>query len=221
MKEAVKFMKIDYSITKSQRKTFVLFLVLAVVLMFINDGMVSFTAAYLSFGAVTLATGPFGVENFRNMHFMCLLPASTKSRVKGRFLYALAYQLIAFAVSAFLGVVQCMRYSNRAGITDEFFQFILLFPVIMTGISLLIVGFEYTLLYAVGVRKSAQNMKVICMLPGLLMFALGSFAGEELAEAGASVSLPALAAISMVVGILSLFLFFEISVYILAHRDSI
>lgn len=215
MSESVKFMKIDHSMSKGQWKIFLMFIVLALVLS-VTMEMTLFVPIYLAFGSVILSTSPFSLENYNHSAFVNLLPASVRDRVRGRYFYSLVYLGTGLIISELSSV-----YMIFAGKTEEK-TLLLLFPLFITAVSMIFVSIEYVLLYAVGIGKSTQYMKLICMVPGFIMF--GTFTGfsdQIMAMAGSAQILNGILLAGIVAGILCYVLAIEISILIVKRRDSI
>lgn len=172
MKEAINFAKIDYAMSRKQSRIYLLFVVVAFWLA-ISSKSPLFVTVYLSFGSVVLATSPFGMDTFQNMAFINLLPATTRKRVNGRYLFSFLYVLCSFVISEIFALISG---------TDAERNITLIFPLAMLGMALVIIAIQYTLLYWLGVKKSAQYMRLVCMIPAFVMFGLTSGVSEIITD---------------------------------------
>lgn len=215
MKEAFKFTKIDHSISKGQWKIFLMFIILAVVLSVTMDSSL-FVPIYLAFGSVILSTSPFSLENSSLCSFVNLLPASTRSRVQGRFFFSTYYLGIGMVISELSAISKIVM-----GKTNDILL-MLIFPVFIVAVSLIFVSIEYVLLYALGNTKGKQYMKLICMAPGFVLFFITSaFSDQIMGLAGAKQLLVTILFIGIIVGLLCYIAAIEISIMIVKKRDSI
>lgn len=214
MKNAFKFMKIDFSMSKSQNKVF-LFLVAVAILFTVMNQNPLFVALYLAFGSVILSNSPFTLENYYNMAFVNLLPATTRSRVSGRYLFSLGYVVTGFIFSE-------LTILFAVNVAPDEKKMLLLFPVFMGGMAMVFITIQYVLLYALGIGKNQQYIRLISMVPGFIMFGLGSGLTVEIEKMVITESLVIKAvAIVFVLGIVIMLAGKELSIFLVKRRDSI
>ena len=215
MKDALKFMKIDYTMSKSQNKIFLLFIVVAFILA-INSNNPLFVSVYLTFGALILSTAPFSLENYYNMAFVNLLPSSVRSRITGRFMFASLYLLVSLVCAE----VSCFLMMGKE-LTVEI-RTLFFFPLFMIGIALIFITIQYVLLYAIGIGKKQQYMRLICMLPGFIMFGVSGGLSEEIEGKIFSPSFLNYAIVlTFTFGIVFMLIGRELTIKIVSRRDSI
>lgn len=164
---ALKFMKIDYRITKTQNKLFLLFVAVAIFAA-VKSEKPLWAIGYLCFGSILLSTTPFTIQTSSNSGFINLLPASTLSRVMGRFLFSTSMALVGLVFGE-LVVVICYVI-NQTGI-----DYIIPFSMIVFAISVMVIAVQNLILYYAGNIKSQQIMAILRMIPGFLFFFGGSY----------------------------------------------
>lgn len=215
MKDALKFMKIDYTMSKSQNKIFLLFIVVAFVLA-INSNNPLFVSVYLTFGALVLSSAPFSLESYYNMAFVNLLPSSIRSRITGRFLFASLYLLVSL-VCAEVSSILMMGRELTVEIRTLFF-----FPLFMIGVALVFITIQYVLLYAIGIGKKQQYMRLVCMLPGFILLGVSSSLSEEFqGKMFAPSFLNYAILLTFTFGIVFMLIGRELTIKIVSRRDSI
>ena len=215
MKDALKFMKIDYTMSKSQNKIFLLFIVVAFILA-INSNNPLFVSVYLTFGALILSTAPFSLENYYNMAFVNLLPSSVRSRITGRFMFASLYLLVSLVCAE----VSCFLMMSKE-LTVEI-RTLFFFPLFMIGIALVFITIQYVLLYAIGIGKKQQYMRLVCMVPGFILFGASSGLTEEIEGKIFTPSFLNYAIlITFTFGIVFMLMGRELTIRIVSRRDSI
>lgn len=136
---ALRFMKIDYRITKTQTKLFLIFVAVAIFIAVKNDKPL-FAIGYLCFGSIILSTTPFTIQTSSNSGFINLLPATTLSRVIGRFLFSISMTLVGL-VSGEL-VIVIYNIINPTSIDH-----IILFSTIVFAISVMVIAVQNLTLY--------------------------------------------------------------------------
>lgn len=172
--EALKFMKLDLKVIRSQLKVFFIYPVMGVVFILIGMNDMIFILGYMILGFSIMATTPFSMEytNSRNV-FYFTLPASMKSMVMGRYLVLLLIAVMYGLMSLLLTILSVMN----GGVITGFHLFY--FSVFTTG-SIIICLIQYTLFFKLGVFKSQQFFSVIQMLPGMAVWLIMSFGGSYL-----------------------------------------
>ncbi len=215
MSDAIKFMKIDYALSKSQNKIFLLFIVVALLLA-VNSDNPLFISVYLTFGAVILSTTPFSLESANNMAFVNLLPSSLRNRISGRFMFAALYLFVALVCSEVSSLLMLGR-----GVTVED-RILFLFPLFMIGVAFIFITIQYVLLYAIGIRRKQQYMRLICMLPGFILFGISSTISDNIKN---EIFSPAFLYYTIVIifalGVIFMIIGKEITIKIMSKRDSI
>ena len=166
---ALYFTKIDHIKAKQQLLLFPIGLALMIAIMLFEDidGWNSTTLfIYELFFAIVSCTAPFGMCRREDAGFLMLLPATTRDRVVGRFLYGISLMLIAAALGgiAMIGnMVLGYRYSSIE------------FAVCLIGFSvgILIMTVEYVFLYLFGENRGQQVINFVRVLPGMCYFFVG------------------------------------------------
>ena len=166
---ALYFTKIDHIKAKQQLLLFPIGLALMIAIMLFEDidGWNSTTLfIYELFFAIVSCTAPFGMCRREDAGFLMLLPATTRDRVVGRFLYGISLMLIAAALGgiAMIGnTVLGYRYSSIE------------FAVCLIGFSvgILIMTVEYVFLYLFGENRGQQVINFVRVLPGMCYFFVG------------------------------------------------
>ncbi len=215
MSDAIKFMKIDYALSKSQNKIFLLFIVVALLLA-VNSDNPLFISVYLTFGAVILSTTPFSLESANNMAVVNLLPSSLRNRISGRFMFAALYLFVALVCSEVSSLLMLGR-----GVTVED-RILFLFPLFMIGVAFIFITIQYVLLYAIGIRRNQQYMRLVCMLPGFILFGVSSMISDRINDMIFSSTFLYYAILAIFVfGIIFMIIGKEITIKIMSKRDSI
>lgn len=159
---AIKFMKIDLRVTRSQFKIILIFYLLALFIL-LNNKDAAFVLNYLNFGILIISSTPFILENVSQAGFLNLLPASSSSRVRGRFLYFLCLLLSSQLFSYGILFLVSKNSFNSSFLSVSF---------ISLSFSILTGGLQYLMFYMVGNIKSQQLLSFIRMLPAFLFFFL-------------------------------------------------
>lgn len=168
---ALKFMKVDYKMTRSQNRLLILFILLALFISVINDAYM-WGVGYLCFGAIVLATAPFNMQQGKNSGFIQLLPATALSRVTGRYLYALTLIIISAAAGILCSIIS-FKITNIS-MNDSTIP---IFAIIFAA-AIIVNTMQYIILYIAGNLKSQQAMGLLRMAPAFVFF----FAGNYLAD---------------------------------------
>ena len=167
--KALYFTKMDYMRAKSQLLLFPAGLVLMIAIMLFEhiDGYNATTLfIYELFFAIVSCTAPFGTCRREDAGFLLLLPATTRDRVVGRFLYGIT--LLLFAVvcggTAMIGYMALgYRYSPIE----------LIICLIGFSVGILIMTAEYVFLYLFGELQGPQVLNFIRVIPGMCYFFVG------------------------------------------------
>ncbi|MBD5450724.1 MAG: hypothetical protein HDR28_11365 [Lachnospiraceae bacterium] len=165
---ALRFTKIDYIKTKQQ--VLYILVVLAVVLLLMlrnfRDGFSPLVIfCYAVFMGIVFCTAPFGMCQRKDAGFLLLLPATTRDRILGRFLYGLSYMVLA----ALIGSVAMFGYRGLRGVSDTMgAEWSLCLMIASAGI--VIVAVEYMFLYLFGENQSQNILGVVRVLPGMLFY---------------------------------------------------
>ena len=168
--KALYFTKMDHMRAKPQLLLFPAGLVLMVAIMLFEktDGWNSITLfLYELFFAIVSCTAPFGMCRREDAGFLMLLPATTRDRVVGRFLYGISLMLFAavFGGIAMMGNVIALGYSYT--------PIELVICLIGFSVGILIMTVEYVFLYLFGENQGQQVINLIRVLPGMCYFFVG------------------------------------------------
>lgn len=159
---AIKFLKIDLIRTNSQNKLLVLFAIMSVYFA-INANTPIWSLLYLCFGSIIISATPFSLQTIGNGGFINLLPATTLSRVTGRYLYSIAIMVLAMI---FGEVAVAIYYGIKHEVPDK----MLYISLLVFAVTLIINSIQNVVLYFLGNVKSLQLMAIIRMIPGFAMF---------------------------------------------------
>lgn len=165
---ALGFTKIDFIKTRQQLLFIPAYLLLMAVIMgnprTETDAFNTVTVfLYLVFIVIVFSTTPFGTCQRQENGFLLLLPATTRDRVLGRFLYGLSLMVIAVGG----GIVSAALYK----ITGRGFSEIDL-PVCLFGfaIGIVIMSVEYAFMYLFGANWGQNLLAIVRILPGMCFF---------------------------------------------------
>lgn len=165
---ALYFTKIDFIKTKQQM------LIVPVIMLFVGlvmlfgdtDGSSSNVVTlfmYTLFIAIVFSTAPFGECRRKDAGFLMLLPADTRDRVVGRFLYGILLQ----AIAAVIGVICVVGYRafGRAGNPADL-------SVCLIGLSvgILLMSAQYVFFYLFGENSGTQLLNFARVIPGMCYF---------------------------------------------------
>lgn len=216
----INMLKIDLRRTRPQLMLFLLFIAIGGLLSF-TTGDGSFGIVYLCFVAVILSTMPFPVQEKANVGFLNMLPATTRQRVMGRYLYGILLLMVGLVCGIVILIVAKVAQHNQT-------PYQMLIVCAMLGFSFFTIGVQYTLLYALGNVRSKQVLSFVRMIPGFILFfgamgiVNGITSGETIDEVGQllvrnerMIGLSILTA-----GVITLLIFIEISVKIVKAKDS-
>lgn len=167
--KALYFTKIDYMRAKQQLLLFpaALALMLAIMLFERIDGYNATTLfIYELFFAIVSCTAPFGTCRREDAGFLLLLPAATRDRIVGRFLYGISLMLFAAAVGGIAMIVYMALGYTYSPIE-------LIICLIGFSVGVLIMTAEYVFLYMFGELQGPQVLNFIRVIPGMCYFFVG------------------------------------------------
>ena len=176
---AIQFAKIDFIKTK-QQILWILLVIPVVVLFMLRQGSDSPIAlvifCYALFMALVFNTTPFGTCQRQETGFLLLLPATTRERISGRFLYGLSFMVIA----ALVGVVGMYLGEMISGTVIEA-EIIVPFCMVAFAVCMVLMALEYVILYLFGEQQSPNILSLIRMIPGFVFFfgAMGLIGGAQ------------------------------------------
>lgn len=217
------FLQIDNIMSKAQGKVMWLFIIIALALSIVQ-GNPYWGPLYMVFGSMILSTTPFTLSQSSNHGFLLMLPATIKDRVAGRFGYGLSL----LAMALFFGGIGTILTCIVKDITLSSLFFVFYIAIAASGLIML--SIQYTIFYVIGELKSVQLMGVIRMIPGFLLFIIGSI-GMDLIQEGAGMGtayswlvwvgnhLMECALLMLLVGIVIFFAGIFVSVQIQKKRD--
>lgn len=170
---SIKFAKIDLKITKMQSKTIIVFIIIAVVLTIYFSNPI-WGMMYTCFGSIIMSMIPFNYVNAPNCGFLNMLPATTFSRVMGRYLYSVIMTLAAILIGLISVVIGTFAANQGveglAPIALSFFLF-----------ALLCQWLQYLLAY---IMAPFQNQQMVIMLlrmiPAFIFFGVASTYSEDI-----------------------------------------
>lgn len=167
--KALYYTKIDHIRAKQQLLLFPLGLALMIAIMLFEhiDGWNTTTLfIYELFFAIVSCTAPFGTCRREDAGFLMLLPATTRDRVVGRFLYGISLMLFAAAVGG-IAMIGNMALGYRYSPIE------LAVCLIGFSVGILIVTVEYVFLYLFGENQGQQVINFIRVIPGMCYFFVG------------------------------------------------
>ncbi|MCH5263740.1 MAG: ABC-2 transporter permease [Lachnospiraceae bacterium] len=179
--KAIHFTKIDFIKTKQQMWFAPIIMLIVTVIMVINgsSGERAYNAAtlffYPVFIAIVFSTIPFGACRREDAGFMLMLPATTRDRVVGRFLYGIIMLLLAAAIGE-ICIAGYMVLGYRLRPMDLFVC------LIGFSVALLLVVVEYVFLYLFGENQGPQMLSLVRMIPGMCYFFVGLNISSKLME---------------------------------------
>lgn len=177
---ALYFTKIDFIKTKPQMimAPFIMLFVGLIMLLSNADGS-SFNVVtlfvYMLFIAIVFSTAPFGECRRKDVGFLMLLPAGTRDRVVGRFLYGILLQVIAASFGAICAVVY--RVLGREGNPADL-------SVCLIGLSvgILLMSAQYVFFYLFGENSGTQLLNFARVIPGMCYFMGAVYVSNMLKE---------------------------------------
>lgn len=167
--KALYFTKIDHMKAKQQLLLFPLGLALMIAIMLFEDidGWNSTTLfLYEVFFAIVSCTAPFGMCRREDAGFLMLLPATTRDRIMGRFLYGISLMLFAAVIGGIAMIVN-MTLGYRYSPIE------LTICLIGFSVGILIMAAEYAFLYLFGENQGQQVINFMRVLPGMCYFFVG------------------------------------------------
>lgn len=162
------FTKIDFIKTKQQ------LIVVPFIMLFVGMVMLRGSAgisnsggltvfAYTLFIAIVFSTAPFGECRRKDEGFLMLLPAGTRDRVVGRFLYGISLQMFAVAISIICaGGYHVLGY--RIGPAE------LYLCLIGLSVGILVMSAEYVFFYLFGENSGTQLLGLARVVPGMCFY---------------------------------------------------
>ena len=176
--KALHFLKIDYVKTKQQMLFTPVFLLLIVIIMIVPDSDIREYSAvvpfsYMVFMMIIFSCSPFGSCRSEETGFLQLLPATTRDRVAGRFLYGMSLIMIAVVLGA--GALAAFRlFGFQSSAMD------IPLCLIALAVGIFIMTAEYVFFYLFG-EKTAQNLLgIIRVLPGMCFFFVTANLSKEI-----------------------------------------
>lgn len=177
---ALYFTKIDFIKTKQQMlMTPVIMLVVGAIMLHGGGDRSSYNVVtlfvYMLFIAIVFSTAPFGECRRKDAGFLILLPAGTRDRVVGRFLYGILLQ----ACAAVFGVICAVGYrvlGYGSGPAD--------LSVCLIGLSvgILLMSAQYVFFYLFGENSGTQLLNFARVIPGMCYFMGAVFVSNMIKE---------------------------------------
>lgn len=163
---AWEFAKIDYIKTKQQMVMLpVLLLVIVTIMEISKEGNVNGVTlfCYMIFMMTIFSTQAFGACRQQESGFLRLLPADTRDRVAGRFLYG--FTMMGIAAGMGIGTQIIYRARGYAATSLDF-------PLCLIGFALgmLIMTAEFVFFYLFGENQGQQLLGIVRTLPGMCFF---------------------------------------------------
>ena len=167
--KALYYTKIDHMRAKQQLLLFPVGLAVMIAIMLFEhiDGYNTTTLfIYELFFAIVSCTAPFGTCRREDAGFLLLLPATTRDRIVGRFLYGISLMLIA-AVLGGIAMIGNMALGHRYSPIE--------LAICLIGFSagILIMTAEYVFLYLFGELQGPQVLNFVRVIPGMCYFFVG------------------------------------------------
>lgn len=164
--KAFYYAKIDHIKAKQQLLLFPVGLALMIAIMLFEniDGYNTTTLfIYELFFALVSCTAPFGTCRREDAGFLMLLPATTRDRIVGRFLYGISMILIAVVVGG-IAMIGNMALGYRYSPIE--------LAVCMIGFTagILFMTVEYVFLYLFGENQGPQVLNFVRVIPGMCYF---------------------------------------------------
>lgn len=167
--KALYFTKIDHIRAKQQLLLFPAGVALMIAIMLFEhiDGWNTATLfLYELFFAIVSCTAPFGTCRREDAGFLMLLPATTRDRIVGRFLYGISLMLFA-AVIGGIAMIGNMALGYRYSPIE------LAVCLIGFSVGIVIMTVEYVFLYLFGESQGQQVINFIRVIPGMCYFFVG------------------------------------------------
>lgn len=176
--KALHFMKIDYVKTKQQMLFTPVLLLLVVIIMMAPDSDIREYSAvvpfsYMVFMMIIFSCSPFGSCRREETGFLQLLPATTRDRVAGRFLYGMSLIMIAVVLGA--GAMAAFRvFGFQSSAMD------ISLCLIVLAVGIFIMTAEYVFFYLFGENTSQNLLGIIRVVPGMCFFFVTANLSKEL-----------------------------------------
>lgn len=177
---ALYFMKIDFIKTKQQMLMApVIMLVVGLVMLFGGGDGSSYNVVtlfvYMLFIAIVFSTAPFGECRRKDAGFLMLLPAGTRDRVVGRFLYGISLQMTVVVLGAIcaVGYRALGRESNPADLS---------ICLIGLSVGILLMSAQYVFFYLFGENSGTQLLNFARVIPGMCYFMGAVYVSNMLKE---------------------------------------
>jgi len=175
---AIKFLKLDIKMMRSQIKSLFLYPLFGLVMIFFIMNDMTFILGYMIFGFATMSTMPFSIENAKSKNvFYYTLPAKRESMVMGRFLVLFSGTALFAVMCTILIIVSVLK----GGVITELQIF---YYSIFVFASLVISLIQYAMFFKLGFIKSQQFYTLIQMLPGLIIWLSMSFGSKYMQNKG-------------------------------------
>lgn len=162
------FTKIDFIKTKPQliMVPFIM-LIIGMIMLRGSSGRSNFDVlvvfCYMLFIAIVFSTAPFGECRRKDEGFLMLLPAGTRDRVVGRFLYGISLQMIAVVI----GTINAVAY-HVSGYGVGPAELYLCLIGLSAGILLMTA--EYVFFYLFGENSATQLLSLARVVPGMCFY---------------------------------------------------
>lgn len=174
------FTKIDFIKTKHQMMIapFIMLFV-SIIMLCGNAGRSRFDMlavfGYALFIAIIFSTAPFGECRRKDEGFLMLLPAGTRDRVAGRFLYGISLQIIAVLIGAICAAgYYVLGYEvNPAE---------LYLCLIGLSVGILLMSAEYVFFYLFGENSGTQLLGLARVVPGMCFYIGSVFVSSVLRD---------------------------------------
>ena len=153
----------DVRLIMQRKQILLLFVVIAVVLGFSQDG--TFILGYLSFCAAIVMVSTISYDELdHGYEFLMTLPITAKIYVKEKYLFCIGGAVIAWLFAAILYFVSKMIRGERFSFLDELPVILIFLPIILLMLSILI---PFQLKY--GMEKSRI---ILALLAGIIVAAV-------------------------------------------------
>ena len=177
---ALYFTKIDFIKTKQQMLMApVIMLVVGLIMLFGGGDESSYNVVtlfvYMLFIAIVFSTAPFGECRRKDAGFLMLLPAGTRDRVVGRFLYGISLQMTVAVLGAIFaaGYRALGRESNPADLS---------ICLIGLSVGVLLMSAQYVFFYLFGENSGTQLLNFARVIPGMCYFMGAVYVSNMLKE---------------------------------------
>jgi len=164
--ETIKFAKIDWLKTKSQAKIMILYILIATVMGIYMDWSL-WSLYFIAFGATILSTTPYFIDTTSSIVFINLLPAKVSSRVYGRYLFGLLFNIVTILAGE-LSVLGNYLFTKKVP------AYLFESTLVIIAVSLLFNAFQFLMFSFIKV-KNQQLLTLIRMIPPFIMFFGGNY----------------------------------------------